>query len=60
MVNSTTGIPERCSGSINPNLEVTLQFKEDTIEQRNNEHLKHCNKLGMDERDMYYNQHESR
>jgi hypothetical protein len=25
---------------MNPNEEVFLQFKEDTIEQRNNEHLK--------------------
>lgn len=45
---------------MNPNEEVFLQFKEDVTEYRNNEHLKQCNKLGMDERDMYYNQQESR
>ena len=48
---------------MNPNDEVFIQFKEDVTEYRNNEHLKTKplhEKLGMDERDMYYNQQESR
>ena len=38
---------------MNPNEEVFIQFKEDVIEQRNNEHLK---KLEQDIRDMHYRQ----
>jgi hypothetical protein len=39
---------------MNPNEEVFIQFKEDVTEYRNNEHLKLHEKLGMDERDLYY------
>jgi hypothetical protein len=42
---------------MNPNEEVFIQFKEDVTEYRNNEHLKTKplhEKLGMDERDLYY------
>jgi hypothetical protein len=42
---------------MNPNEEVFIQFKEDVVEQRNNEHLKEKplhEKLGIDERDLYY------
>ena len=51
---------------MNPNEEVFIQFKEDVVEQRNNEHLKDKewhNRYGghpMDYRDRYYNQNESK
>ena len=54
---------------MNPNDDVFLQFTEDVVEQRNNEHLKikydenesgHGKRRHMDDRDRYYNQNESK